>query len=198
MNDNKRKGMPTHKALYEFWSNKTGISNVKTSLQARWTKTTCMACANTYFDNGTLDRAHIVPLWLGGNNACENLHLLCPTCHRDSELMWRSNDNYGYGVLRYWNWFFERDYERANLSRQIRLGDAWIFGDPHLLKTHFEAAKKIEKVFRYNIPLLERMASALGFDKWSEILELQDYEKRQFDETEKSFHNKVLSFQLSA
>lgn len=41
----------------------------------------CMACGRAH----ALHRAHIMPRCAGGTDEPDNLHLLCPICHRDSE-----------------------------------------------------------------------------------------------------------------
>lgn len=41
----------------------------------------CMACER----ETALHRAHIIPLVSGGSNELNNFHLLCPTCHHESE-----------------------------------------------------------------------------------------------------------------
>jgi hypothetical protein len=51
-------------------------------------------------ESNRLDRAHIFPRCKGGSDGVENLHLLCATCHEDSEYL-ESPDVY-------MNWLIER------------------------------------------------------------------------------------------
>lgn len=57
----------------------------------------CFCCGQP----GSLDRAHIRPLALGGSNSVENLHLLCRSCHIESE------NFQGEG---YWRWFLSKPF----------------------------------------------------------------------------------------
>ena len=50
---------------------------------------TCMACERTA---PLLHRAHVLPRHRGGVDEPENIHLLCPGCHSESELL--SGDAY--------------------------------------------------------------------------------------------------------
>lgn len=54
---------------------------------------TCMACGKSC---DVLEKAHIHPLRLGGTNDASNIHLLCKTCHSDSEVLINEA---------YWAWF---------------------------------------------------------------------------------------------
>jgi len=72
------------------------ISEVKGHPQEEFNKAQrCFACML----NLPLYRAHITPYIETQDNSVENLHLLCQTCHRDSEIM--SGDEY-------WNWLKKR------------------------------------------------------------------------------------------
>lgn len=66
----KRLGMPTKKQLNIFHGRDADEDE-------------CMACGRF----SSLHRAHIYPLCAGGTNDPQNIHLLCPTCHKDSEFL---------------------------------------------------------------------------------------------------------------
>lgn len=70
----------------------------------------CFACG--MYDGGT-DRAHILARCEGGTDDVENLHLLCNTCHKDSEII--SGD-------RYTEWLLERSVMDMLMSRAFRSG----------------------------------------------------------------------------
>lgn len=57
----------------------------------------CFACG---ISGSATQRAHILPVVRGGDHSLENLHLLCPGCHVESE-----------GIGCYWEWL---KYKRKN------------------------------------------------------------------------------------
>lgn len=62
--------------------------------------------------NSQTQRCHIKPHVDGGDETVENLHLLCPNCHIQSEIL--------YG-LKYWRWFYNKNTELAyNLMNDER------------------------------------------------------------------------------
>jgi HNH endonuclease len=66
----------------------------------------CFACGI----RGGTQRAHIEPRQKGGTDTADNLHLLCPKCHLESEFF-RSD--------LYWHWFKNKDMDSA-LSERIK------------------------------------------------------------------------------
>ena len=99
--------MPAEKTIREFWTSKL-IELDKFECNDDITtpdsgKLPCFACG--YF--GHCDRCHILALCEGGNNSLENIHMLCETCHQDSEYL--SGDQY-------WIWFNARKHEDTFIS----------------------------------------------------------------------------------
>ena len=99
--------MPKPKAVFRHWNKK--LLNYGREVDSQ---RICFACLR----EGSVQRCHIQPLAEGGSNKSENLHLLCPNCHSESE---------GYSGRFYWIWFENKDLvflplyrniERANLS----------------------------------------------------------------------------------
>ena len=77
--------LPTQKIIYRFWEERFLKAGLNIEEKA------CFACGK-----GTnLDRAHIKPKINGGSDLVNNLHLLCPGCHNDSEFIWGGS---------YWRW----------------------------------------------------------------------------------------------
>lgn len=74
--------MPKRAAICEHWEDK--IEDLDGN---------CFACGSSL----RVERAHIVPLCEGGTNDVSNLHLLCATCHIDSEPL---------PVDLYWAWLW--------------------------------------------------------------------------------------------
>lgn len=56
-------------------------------------------------------RAHILAVSEGGNDTVENLHLLCKSCHDESDML---------SGQAYWNWFNDKD---ENLAMQYWFKD---------------------------------------------------------------------------
>lgn len=82
---NNRNNMPNKNQIIDFWVQK--ILNKypdKYSLDGYFDcnkSSICFACCT----EGHIERCHIKPLNLGGNNDLENIHLLCRECHLESE-----------------------------------------------------------------------------------------------------------------
>jgi len=83
----KRPNLPSKKAIMDYWRDWV------------WERHNdppedhfCWACG---WESPNLERAHILARCEGGSDTVENLHLLCPDCHRVSEYL-RDDD--------YWNW----------------------------------------------------------------------------------------------
>jgi 5-methylcytosine-specific restriction endonuclease McrA len=87
--------MPTRQRIKEYWNN-TLVAYGKFDKDEIFQGDYCFACG---YDNGPTIRAHIQAKCNGGPDEVENLHLLCPCCHRTSEFL--EGD-------KYWHWFKER------------------------------------------------------------------------------------------
>lgn len=72
---------------------------------------TCMACGIFCEGQGSIHRAHIVARINRGSDDPSNLHMLCPTCHDDSEFLTEEA---------YWQWF----WERTTLDMMLSIGVA--------------------------------------------------------------------------
>jgi hypothetical protein len=59
---------------------------------------TCFACGK----GGRLERAHIKSIVAGGDNAVDNLHMLCAGCHAESETL---------SGQAYWNWLAAQKWQ---------------------------------------------------------------------------------------
>lgn len=81
----------------------------------------CFACGRA----GVLDRAHIVPRHKGGSDDLSNLHLLCKSCHAESDL---------FHGRQYWRWF--RFQIRTAFARRVQLSMA--IGEPDCEHHHAE------------------------------------------------------------
>lgn len=56
----------------------------------------CFACGMAGEET---ERCHIFPKCKGGADTVENLHLLCPECHKQSEMLYEDE---------YWEWLVEQ------------------------------------------------------------------------------------------
>lgn len=71
---------------------------------------TCFACD---FINGPAERAHIKARCDGGSDEPDNLHLLCPQCHKDSEFM---------EGQAYWRWIADRRWWHLGIKNMVARG----------------------------------------------------------------------------
>ena len=85
--DNEGRSMPKGRLVREYWKE----SNLSEFLNTSGANDkSCMACGG--YGN---HRAHILALCYGGSNLPSNIHMLCQSCHVESELL----DGYNY-----WLW----------------------------------------------------------------------------------------------
>lgn len=157
-----RSNMPSHKSVRDFWAS-TSIHLIKWGNTPELNENRCFACGGLYPNGVKLDRSHIVAKWCGGPDATENLHLLCRTCHLDSEDFCRESDQ-----DRYWRWFFARDIRKRNLSKRMREGDADLF----LVDGEFDLLHSvcvIEEAHEFRDEHLDFIANRLGLGSWSEL-----------------------------
>lgn len=91
---------PTRSAIRKRWAATLVLCNRAAdhadAVSADW----CFACGHCPGDDVEwTERAHITARADGGSNDVDNLHLLCPTCHKASESL---------AGGAYWEWFAER------------------------------------------------------------------------------------------
>jgi len=107
------------------------------------------------------ERAHVVADCEGGAGDAANLHMLCPVCHQDSEVL--SGD-------RYWTWFWERTGRDMLLSRAARCGlNPWsiLRADPEQGFARMGVAYALAVIgkdmsIEALAPMAEAVAAALG------------------------------------
>lgn len=102
--------MPSGERIKQYWSD-TLVSYGKFDKGEVFTGDYCFACG---FDVGHgLIRAHIQARCNAGPDTVENLHLLCPLCHRSSEFL--EGDEY-------WAWFKERSILDSIIQDRVNTG----------------------------------------------------------------------------
>ena len=89
--------MPSKRQIKTHWAEKLVYWEKFDSVEEVWEADYCWACG--MLEN--TERAHIQSRWRGGDDNVENLHLLCPDCHKASEFL----DGDVYIV-----WLLHRDY----------------------------------------------------------------------------------------
>ena len=83
-------GMPSKNKIVEYWQAEHEAGRPSPWLPDwGWDKPECMACGylSDYWKDWTtssLDRCHIIPKALGGEDEASNLVLMCRRCHQDS------------------------------------------------------------------------------------------------------------------
>lgn len=109
-NNVERKSTPSHKKIVEYWSSK--ISEADIGIDWEDGDKRCWRCSYKP-TSAKLEKCHIIPHALGGDEKCDNLVLLCKQCHKeapninDKESMWfwiKSGNSISMGFYDlYWN-----------------------------------------------------------------------------------------------
>lgn len=81
MTKRKTAKLPTAASIYAFWHIRLYREYAKEWLNSNTFKHICFACGT----HDTIERAHILPRCVGGNDTIGNIHLLCKECHIESE-----------------------------------------------------------------------------------------------------------------
>lgn len=95
-NDTKRV-MHAHNLIALTWAERLVKWGKFPTILAAVKANTCWSCG---FQSERIDRAHIIARMDGGSDHVENIHLLCPTCHIQSEIL---------DIEAYWRWFLATD-----------------------------------------------------------------------------------------
>lgn len=117
---NVRKDMPSQSVIREYWGEWLVEIGKFDSLIEVHEDDYCFACGMLWVSKGkNTERAHILPINMGGDNSPGNLHLLCSPCHKRSEEL--------FGVA-YDSWLKNRKnldpmYESLITSGVMSLGD---------------------------------------------------------------------------
>lgn len=89
---NKRRGMPNRREIINYWL--PILTRMGLEIDDELARVDqCFICG-AY--GPKLERAHIKALCNGGSNSVKNLHLLCASCHHESEL---------FEGKKYWLWY---------------------------------------------------------------------------------------------
>lgn len=109
---NEPRKMPSNYSIRNFWSKVDGFPELMgfDCVEEFIEDDYCFACGLLGFKT---ERAHILAKTLGGSDLCSNLHLLCSTCHKDSEYI--DGEDYK-------RWLIERTPEDVAMSRGFRMG----------------------------------------------------------------------------
>jgi 5-methylcytosine-specific restriction endonuclease McrA len=102
--------MPVESVIRSYWADALWLRKGFDSPEEFMEPGVCFACG---MDNDGVERCHILARCCGGSDDAANLHMLCRTCHKDSE---------GLDGEQYWSWFFERTWLDAWASLLARKG----------------------------------------------------------------------------
>ena len=119
---------------------------------------TCFACD---FIHGTTERAHIRALCNGGSNSPDNLHLLCPQCHKDSEFI-EGNA--------YWDWIADRRWWNLG-ARNMVIKGTLTQTEAALILMYFDGGEQTKR-------MLEPRIAKISADVETRILESKAFEER--------------------
>jgi 5-methylcytosine-specific restriction endonuclease McrA len=101
-----RNKLPSKKKIWDYWFNI--LLKDKPNYAYCYDEISCFACAKT----SGLERCHIVAHIDGGDECVSNLHLLCASCHSDTEGVYKLNPVLYYAYLRFKRHWFE---EKADI-----------------------------------------------------------------------------------
>lgn len=85
----RRPTTPKEEVIFKYWKQKDNLEKLGEANLGIKPKG-CFACGNRLKG---IERCHIIPFILCKNSNIDNMHLLCPVCHRESEC----HENY-------WSW----------------------------------------------------------------------------------------------
>lgn len=142
--------MPSRAAIAEYWSPRVEQFGVYNYSQDELPDCECWACGKL----GLLQRCHIDDHAHGGENAVENLVILCPGCHAESESL---------SLASFWPWIRH--------SRQTRWKTPW----EHVMRK-LEAAG-------YSLSVLQKMVHDHGFEETLRIVTADVYHEHSIDRT---------------
>ncbi len=115
-NKHVRNDMPTKAVILTYW-----IKNIPSELDdGQLINGQCFACMSS----NKLERAHIKAISQGGDNSASNLHILCASCHLESEFI--SGETY-------WAWYRQKIWnEPSSLIKFMSLANAILTTCPNI------------------------------------------------------------------
>lgn len=141
----RKRNMPSRKKIFDFWNGK---------LKSAVNDNTCFKCGVTsVLDKNVVivDRSHILAVCEGGSDELDNLHLLCRSCHKDSE---------AYSGEEYNLWFLSKSKEQFSTSLFV----LWDKGelnnnrlDDYFNKVKFDYIKNVsQELYDFQIKYYEK------------------------------------------
>jgi hypothetical protein len=100
--------MPTKAKIKAYWAERLVEMGKFDSIQELYEADYCFACGcftKAEYKNHHTERAHIVPRRYDGPDTSDNLHLLCPLCHVQSETIHDEYRDPAMALSKYWEWF---------------------------------------------------------------------------------------------
>ena len=92
-----KRQLPSTQEVFDYWANHQMLINIGIELWLDYPH--CIVCAST----GYLHKCHILAASEGGSDEIGNLHILCPNCHTESEML--TGDIY-------WSWLQFKHQEK--------------------------------------------------------------------------------------
>tara|TARA_R110001632_G_C11055015_1_gene385116 strand:- start:33 stop:488 length:456 start_codon:yes stop_codon:yes gene_type:complete len=121
----RKRKMPSRKDIFYFWENK---------MKKACSDNTCFKCGLISFDDKIIvvERCHIVPVCEGGSDDLDNIHLLCYSCHKESEV---------YSGKKYNLWLKSKNKEQFAKALFVLWEKGFLKGDE--INQYFTKAKEI-------------------------------------------------------
>jgi len=102
--------LPSEVAIREYWRDRLWREKGFDSPDEFMEPSVCFACGIADHD---IEKAHIKARCEGGTDSPDNIHMLCPICHRDSEALTGGQ---------YFKWLGERTFMDMAISASCRAG----------------------------------------------------------------------------
>jgi len=122
-----KRNMPNKIEVLKYWVDRLvgqkywldAFYDAETMYEKKQVTNICFACGGFF---GT-QRCHIIPKYISGDDTANNLHLLCPECHLESESLFDKES--------YFSWFSSKNPTNSGSYRRMFI----------LTKQHFETLK---------------------------------------------------------
>lgn len=147
MTKNTRINMPSKKRIFKYWQEDPEGVFKKHGIDIDGIYD-CFACG---FDS-QVQRAHIIAISEGGDNAVSNIHLLCPNCHVESEILSEEC---------YWTWLQNKNTYHYEFSLVRMRNKLSLYGIEDKLNELLKQEKSSEEILTEALMLLAKTKSSV-------------------------------------
>lgn len=159
--------MPSKQQIFAFWEEGQGAESFE-KFGIEITDDGCFACGFHF----KIERCHIVAVTDGGTDNCDNLHLLCPNCHIESEYL---NESF------YWKWLVHKnqnDFKTSNVRQYERMHS---LGIKEVEISEMVNQGKYEEAARYSMQHLQEISVEELEERVAQLRALREFNQNKFD-----------------